>query len=225
MAHRHHIDEALLRLPLTAQQKYAALEVLFAHSVTCANAVRDRLVAVDELVTSIDRRLSRSEVETEEHERLTAERDSARVAYADLTRQRDRHLATKGNARARLKLMHDFIIALANDGIVVRVVAIDAKQMDGETLSRTVKRTRIAIAKATAEMTAAREAWDGLPSAERVRHDAELRARLLDLEHAEEHLIAKAISSGAEVQRRSDVSGWALLGIEQVQVEAMEAAE
>ena len=132
MSHHHQFDEALALLPPSAQQKFAQLENLFSHSGVCSEKVCGRMIEVDELVTSVDRRLARG-VETEEAERLISERDAARLSYTALVRLRDRHLAAKASAKRCLLSLRDFIVALANDDISVRAVSVDAHPEGSET--------------------------------------------------------------------------------------------
>jgi hypothetical protein len=63
-----------------------------------------------------------------------------------------------------------------------------------------------------------------IPAAERPRREADLRQRLLQLEHEEEALIMRAPAAGHGVQRRADASPWAVLQIEVTSVEQQEAA-
>ncbi len=226
MLQHYQFDEALAKWPEQAQQKFVTLEVLFSHSDTCAEKVRDRMIEVDEVVTSVDRRLARGGIETEEAERLTQERDAARIAYTGLVRLRDAHLATKGNARTCLRQLHDFVIALADTGIGVRPVDTADVHLieEGTTLRQSLKRVRLEVEKAIAEIMAAREA-DNPPTTAQVWTDAKLLGRLLLLEAQEENLVSAAIAvGGVEVQRRPGASGWSLLGILPAPSEHMEAA-
>lgn len=69
----------------------------------------------------------------------------------------------------------------------------------------------------------------GIPLSERAPREAELRTRMLTLEHEEEHFVEQAQAAGLECHRRVSASPFALLGIEGTPIEAeadeMEAAE
>jgi hypothetical protein len=65
----------------------------------------------------------------------------------------------------------------------------------------------------------------GISPAERAERLAKLAADILGLEHEEEALVELALAKGLDVDRRGDVSGFGLLGIEPISPAELMAAE
>jgi hypothetical protein len=144
-------------LPAPARAKHAALKALAEDSAALVATALERGKGLDELIYTLDMRLSRLDPSTEADDirHVTEERDAARTAMQDLMRQRDRRSGMKANAEQCLAQLEGFVVALV-DGRVgssgIRPVKVDPELRDGETLAKAITRLRNAVAQANGEI-------------------------------------------------------------------------
>jgi hypothetical protein len=146
----YNLREALLRLPVAARRKHAALVALRDDQRALADAASERAKQLDEACYMLAARLDRLDPRTEAETiaQVKDELEATRVMLDDLLAQRGRRTGMQANTEQVLARLEPFVIALvdgpgAGAGTAgVRPISIDAKPRRNETVANAIMRIR-----------------------------------------------------------------------------------